>query len=192
MRDFFSNDVSPAGDETRIPIYKLTTPLGEWLILATLDMFNVQRHPASAATFYLRWKTNPPALDSSFSSVFAAADAVREHRTKVDEWDHHDWIGCEGLSDWINELPDVIITRFVEDWITANPEGSLRGLDDFVRRDKMRLISRSRLTDCLEQMILGGKLAWLPSDSMCPAEMKRVVRLAKEHGIPVGRSDKNK
>jgi hypothetical protein len=167
-----------------VRLYSLPTLLGDWEVHTPVKTFEIQ--PLRRKNdFYLIWSSEPE-TSREFHSVFDAIKAVAAHQTGIEQWDESTIEASDYLRHWTRRVSKRVIFNFIDLWIRHNPRGCLREMVDYFEHEDTHLVERMRIDSFLKEMIVSGQIERLPSDWLAPAELKLVVELAKDYGIPVG------
>lgn len=178
-----------ASDEDLVTLYSFSTALGDWEVHTPVKTFRIQRLKTTNE-FYLSWRdANDPT--ECHMSVFDAIKSVAQHRTGVTEWDESSFEASDYLLDWTREVSDRVIFNFMDYWMDRNSGGDLRGMVDYFEHEATHLINRMNIANFMTEMIVSGQMNRFPRVWMPPAELRSVISLAKEYGIPV-RDDREK
>jgi hypothetical protein len=171
-------------EDDLVRLYSLRTVLGAWEVHTPVKTFEIQ--PIRRKNdFHLFW-SDAPEPSRIFHSVFDAIKAVAAHRTGIEQWDLSTLEVSDYLRRWKRRVSKRIIFNFIDLWIGHNPRGSLREMVDYFEQEDTHLVERMRIDRFLEEMIVTGQIKRLPSDWLAPSELKLIVKLAKDYGIPVG------
>jgi hypothetical protein len=167
-------------EEDPVLLYSLQTRLGELQILATLATFRIA---LSYGTGTLWLALNESRSVGLFEDTCDAVVAASRHQSGITELDTSDEKVSDYLLDWKVRVSQRMIFNYIDLWVHENPDSSLREMVDYFEHDATHLVNRENIGGFLEEMIVSGQMKRLPRDWMTPAELDRILLLAKEYGV---------
>jgi hypothetical protein len=174
-------------EDDPVTLYSLAVKIGVLKIVAPIRVFRFSRKDERAV--WLEFWGNYEPLEgwpdsTSFRDAGEAKAAVECHTTSLPSWDRSG-IDFTISPEWKREVSEHVIFNHLDQWM-RRLGASLRDMTDYFERHPTGLVDRCNISEFLEQMMVSGQIDRLPSDEFAPAELDRVVSLARKMGIPVG------
>lgn len=166
-------------NESRIPLFSLSTTLGTWIVSTDQDTLAIS-HVTYGFPYYL---TNTQFDGFELTTVRKIYDlivAVAQHRTGLPEWDESPEQASDYVRDWNEEYDDRLLINLVADFLRVRQHDSMRSMVDYFEHKHSYFLNRMKIIELLEQLMLSGEVNSLPSMHMAPAEMEGLQRLAKK------------
>ena len=130
--------------------------------------------------YYLTNSRFPGFELSSDRKIYDLILAVAQHRTGLPDWDNSRVRVSDDTRDWTAEHDDRLLINLVAEFLRLRSHDSMRDMVDYFEHKHGYFMDRMKIKDLLQQLILTGEIAAIPSMHSAPSEMKSLQGLANK------------